>query len=307
MKTLEYNPLAETSSGQTDAEKNAIFYVPVNPFVYKQPPVPIHSFEDERLDLLADTGNTRIIALDLSREMGLTYPATTPNMLARYVVLSPDGTISIETNSVVEIYFVMEGSGRSEGESGSIEWKAGDVFVLPGGQSRVHQGSRNGGMLYLVTDEPMLAFCGTLASDRARVAPTHYSAEEIELNLEKAYARDASGVEAAKSVFFTNKQMEDLRTTSPNVTANLNTLAAGDDQRPHRHNAAALTLSIVGDDVYSVVDGQRADWKQYSVMVTPPTSLHSHHNRGQATMRSFVVQDSGLHYYSRTTGFRFDN
>ena len=293
----------------SDAQRNAIYYVPVNPFIFKQPAVPKHCFENERLELLSDRSTNRIIALDLSAQMELPYPATTPNMLSRYITIGKGDNLSLNLNAVVNIYYVMEGRGHSACGDTCIAWKTGDVFIFPGGTATSHLASDEGAALYLVTDEPMLSFAGTRATDNkdAKVAATLFLSDEINLHLERTYARSKSGVEAAKSVWFTSKQMESLRTTSPNITANLNTLAAGDDQRTHRHNAAAITLSIAGDGVYSVVDGERSDWYPFSVMVTPPGALHSHHNRGSNTMRSFVVQDSGLHYYSRTTGFHFDH
>ena len=259
--------------------------------------------------MLNDRQSTRLIALDLGEQMNLPYPATTPNMLARYLVIGKADKLALKVNAVVNIYYVMEGSGHSECDGTRIVWKTGDVFLFPGGAQAIHFAGNEGAALYSVTDEPMLSFSGAIAGagENAKVAATFFPSEEIDLNLAKTYAREANGVEAAKSVWFTSKQMEALRTTSPYITANLNTLGVGDDQRAHRHNAAAITLSINGDGVYSLVDGQRSDWRPFSVMVTPPGALHSHHNRGSNVMRSFVVQDSGLHYYSRTTGFRFDH
>jgi gentisate 1,2-dioxygenase len=66
-----------------------------------------------------------------------------------------------------------------------------------------------------------------------------------------------------------------------------------------------LTLCLQGEGVYSLVDGERKDWRQHAVMVTPPGAPHSHHNEGDARMESYVIQDGGLHYYTRTTGFAF--
>ena len=301
------NPTSRAAAA-TDAERNALFYVPVNPFVHKQPAVPIHVFEQEREDLLSDRSTTRTIPLDLSSRMGLQFPATTPNMLARYVVVAARDSIALRLNAVVTIHYVMAGRGYSISEGDRIDWKEGDVFLFPCFAQTVHTAADEGAVLYVVTDEPVLSFGGTTidVASVAKVAPTYFPVEEIDLNLARTYAREGHGAEAAKSVWFVCGQMAALRTTSPHITANLNTLGAGDDQRPHRHNAAALTLSIAGDGVHSVVDGQRSDWTRFSVMVTPPAALHSHHNRGSGMMRSFVVQDSGLHYHSRTAGFKFD-
>jgi gentisate 1,2-dioxygenase len=56
-----------------------------------------------------------------------------------------------------------------------------------------------------------------------------------------------------------------------------------------------------------MIEGARVDWKQFGVMVTPPTESHSHHNRGADLMQSFVMQDSGLYYYTRAVGFEYSD
>jgi gentisate 1,2-dioxygenase len=58
--------------------------------------------------------------------------------------------------------------------------------------------------------------------------------------------------------------------------------------------------------VYSVIEGNRLDWQQYALMITPPAELHEHHNEGDDMMLSLVVQDGGLYFRCRTIGFSFD-
>ncbi len=41
-------------------------------------------------------------------------------------------------------------------------------------------------------------------------------------------------------------------------------------------------------------------------LIPPATKLHFHHNHGTQRMRSFVIHDEGLHFYTRTVGFSFD-
>ena len=89
----------------------------------------------------------------------------------------------------------------------------------------------------------------------------------------------------------------------PTMNVAINTLHPGGDQRPHRHNGAAITLGIQAEGVYSKIEEQRVDWSTGAAQVTPATELHSHHNRGEQRMRSLVVQDEGLHFYARTPGF----
>jgi gentisate 1,2-dioxygenase len=68
----------------------------------------------------------------------------------------------------------------------------------------------------------------------------------------------------------------------------------------------AVTFSLQGEGVYSMIDGERVDWSDGAAQITPATRLHSHHNRGSQRMRSLIFQDEGLHYYTRTPGFSFD-
>ena len=52
-----------------------------------------------------------------------------------------------------------------------------------------------------------------------------------------------------------------------------------------------------------MVDKTRKDWEQFVTMVTPPGSVHSHHNNGGVLANWLIVQDGGLHYHCRTRGF----
>ena len=90
------------------------------------------------------------------------------------------------------------------------------------------------------------------------------------------------------------------------MNAAINTLSVGADQRPHRHNGVAITLAIQGAGVHSLIDGERVDWSNGAAQITPAAALHWHHNRGVMRMRSLVIQDEGLHYYTRTPGFSFE-
>jgi gentisate 1,2-dioxygenase len=88
------------------------------------------------------------------------------------------------------------------------------------------------------------------------------------------------------------------------LTLSLNTLPPGDSQPAHRHNSAAITLIVDGDDCHSMVDGQAGPWQRWSTMVTPPGAAHSHHNGGDRRALFLIVQDGGLHYRARTMGFQ---
>jgi len=75
--------------------------------------------------------------------------------------------------------------------------------------------------------------------------------------------------------------------------------------RAHRHNAAAITLVLQGENCHSRIAGEARSWSLYSTLVTPPGEPHSHHNGGDVQARFLIVQDGGLHYHARTMGFAF--
>ncbi len=111
---------------------------------------------------------------------------------------------------------------------------------------------------------------------------------------------------AGVAIQFSTPETLPSRNTIPMINTALNTLESGGDQRAHRHNGAALTLAIQAESVYSKIENEKVNWEDGVVLITPGTELHSHHNRGSKRMMSFVVQDEGLHFYLRTTGFSWN-
>ena len=117
------------------------------------------------------------------------------------------------------------------------------------------------------------------------------------------HQRVDDGTQSGKAVLFTRDGLDVTHLATPTVAFAYNSLSPEDDQPPHRHNAAALTLCVKGEGVYSLVDGRKVDWLDRAVMVTPPSALHSHHNRGPEMMYSVVAQDCGVFYNARTLGY----
>ena len=157
-------------------------------------------------------------------------------------------------------------------------------------------------LLWMVTDEPVLSYFGVERTGLDQEA-VHYPAEVTAREMAQIHARADDGTQSGKAVLFTRAGLEATHLATPTVAFALNSLPPGDDQPPHRHNAAALTLCIQGEGVHSMVDGRKVDWQDRAVMVTPPSALHSHHNRGPEMMYSVVAQDGGVFYNARTLGY----
>ena len=64
-------------------------------------------------------------------------------------------------------------------------------------------------------------------------------------------------------------------------------------------------LVIQGDNCFSIIDGKRKQWSPWATTITPPVSVHSHHNDGMEQARFLIIQDGGIYYHARAMGFEF--
>lgn len=290
------------------------YWSAANNFRKGRPDVPSHVFAAERDRALDDRTGTALIPLDLSDRLGLDYPASVPNLLARYVRVAGGDEIAYDFASSGEAYYVMAGDGEAGKAGEDIAWAAGDVFVLPGagGPTRIRAGE-GGALLWMVTDEPVFSYFGigkappgNGSGSGSGSGAVHYPAGAIEAEMALIHRRVDDGTQSGKAVLFSRADLEANHLATPTVAFAYNSLPPGEDQPPHRHNAAALTLCVEGEGVYSMVDGRKVDWTDRAVMVTPPSALHSHHNRGPEMMYSVVAQDGGVFYNARTLGYAPD-
>lgn len=291
-----------------DIEQNALYITPEGAFDRGLPPIPAHRFDQERDLALNVSTPTCLIPLDLSQRIATAWPATTPAILARYIVIRKGEKISHQFKASGEVHYVLKGTGRSVNEDVEISWTQGDAFCFPGGADTTHTADEDV-LLVSITDEPHLNHFRFQPPTKleAFVKPAVFRSERIDEALQSVHDREGPQETAGKYVTFSTDLMEGTvrGTLMPTLLASVNSLEPGADQRSHIHNAAALTVCVQGEGVYSMMGEERVDWLPLSVMVTPPNVQHSHHNRGTEMMKAFVVQDGPLYYYLRATGFRW--
>lgn len=299
-------PVQLPAAPRDDAGGRARFFNSGNAFNIKLPAIPAAAFRDEAARAVASGQGTGLMACDQSAAMGMAGPATTPLMLARYARIEPGETLALDFAAVASIWFVIAGSGTAQAGAETLCWGAGDVMLLPGGPVRLQAG-RQAAVLWVVTDEPLLAFDGAIPppADRSQIHPVHYPASEIERQIGLIYAASQNEATSGMALIFSSQEHEASRNITASLTLSLNTLPPGEVQRAHRHNAAAITLVVGGEDSFTLIDGHRADWTPWATLVTPSGSAHSHHNGGGERALFLIVQDGGLHYHARTMGFAF--
>jgi gentisate 1,2-dioxygenase len=300
-------PAQRPHAPQTSAQARGRFFNTGNAFNVRLPPVPDHIFTAEpnlALDPLTPTG---LIPCDISSVLETGFPATTPLVLAQYARIRAGATLTTDFAASGVIAYVIQGSGTTSCGSEQVAWDAGDLFILPGGVPSSHTAADSDAVLWVVTNEPQLAF-ENLRPPAPGQAPTdivHYTGAEITRQIDLLYNVGRSEEIAGSALIFSAERQEATRNILPTLTVAMNSLPGGVTQRPHRHNAVAVMLIINGDRCYSVIDGKRKDWASWATTISPPVAVHSHHNAGNERALFLIVQDGGIFYHARAMGFEF--
>jgi len=169
------------ASADTPCERRARYFDSSNAFALKYPPVPCHQFLAER-DLALDPASpTGLIPLDLSAPLGLEFPATTPLIMTYYARVRAGEQLATRFKASGELYYVIAGHGETRSGDALIAWGPGDVVCLPGGAATSHRAGAQDCVLWVITNEPQLAFehLEPPAPGNAVTEAVHYPAAEI--------------------------------------------------------------------------------------------------------------------------------
>ena len=237
---------------------------------------------------------TGTIDLDCSATLGSKHPATTPNLLARYLVIREGEELEFAASATTVLCYVIKGSGRSFQEDEVIEWNAGDAFLFPGGEAILNEAPDGDAVLFVVTDEPFVSMmgCGVASLEDARVKPTHYVGTTVAARM----ADMAAGSEQPPdqlNLSFASAPFERGSCVAPMMAAGVATLAPGASQPEHCHDSDTISLCLEGEGAYSLIEGERIDWVANAAILTPAGAAHSQHSGGESRMFSFFVQDRG--------------
>lgn len=263
------------------------------------------------------SGPTRIIPLDISEELGLETPATSPALCANFVRIEAGDELVTEVNASSQMFHIISGQGTTKIGDTTVKWAKDDYITVPAGVAAVHQAFL-GSVVYWIHDEPLMRYLGAKAVE-ARFAPTHYPAADAQRCLEEVAADPEAADRSRVSVLLANRAMEQTLTITHVLWAMYGILPEGGLQPPHRHQSVALDLivdcepgcfTLLGDLDESgehLINTERVDWEPGAAFITPPGRWHSHHNESGADAHIIPIQDAGLHTYLRTLDIRFMN
>jgi gentisate 1,2-dioxygenase len=292
------------SQAANPAQARARYFNSANAFNIHLPAVPPRVFLAPAANAFGDGNASGFQLCDQSAQLGCPWPATTPFMLARYARIAPDNGLEADFLASGSIWYVIAGSGQVRARDETLNWDQGDVFYLPAGAALLTATRERAAILWLVTDEPLLAYHG-LRPAPAQEGPVHFKAGDIAAQIDRIHRAMPDADTSGMAVVFSSEAMQARRNLMPALTLSLNTLMPRCAQPPHRHNSAALTLVVAGQACHSQVDGMRCPWSEWATLVTPAGAPHSHHNEGNRRADFLIVQDGGLYYEGRTMGFEF--
>jgi gentisate 1,2-dioxygenase len=280
-------------------------------------PIPYRSWGPE----LHQQGSTGILPLDLSAELGVPAPATSPGLAAHFIRIEAGEGVRAAADATSSLFFVLSGSGvcqaRTADGAGNaqIHWQEGDLFVLPAGGTPLLEASSTS-VLYWVHDGPLLTYLGVKPTS-ARFEPTHYSGAWMQAELEQLARQPGSGSSNRVSLLLANHDLPSTRTVTHVLWAMFGVVPAGATQAPHRHQSVALDLiincqpgvyTLVGTELNedgSIRNPRRIDWQSGGAFITPPGHWHSHVNESGAPAWLLPIQDAGLQTYLRSLDIRF--
>ncbi len=253
-----------------------------------------HVFSDEAAKAFDAAAPTGTIDLDWSSALASGSPATTSNLLARYMVIRQGEELEFAVAASAVMFYVIKGSGRSFQEDEVIEWATGDAFLFPGGEGILNEAPNGDVVLFVVTDEPFVSTigCSVAPFEEAQVKSTHYVGKTVAARLEDL----ASGAEPPPqrlNLSFVSAPFERSRCVAPTMAAGIATLAPAASQPEHCHDADTISLCLECDGGYTMVEGERIDWVANGALLVPAGAAHSQHSGSESRMFSFFVQDRG--------------
>ena len=280
-------------------------------------PIPYRAWGPE----LHASGPSAILPLDLSNDLGINGPATSPGLAAHFIRIGAGEGIRAAAQATSSLFFVLSGSGRCHQRAddstheATIPWQSGDLFVLPAGGTPLLEADDTS-VLYWVHDAPLLSYLGVVPAG-PRFEATHYPGVWLRQELQALADQPGSARSNRLSLLLANRDLPATRTVTHVLWAMFGMVPAGATQAPHRHQSVALDLivdcqpgcyTLVGTELHddgTILNPRRIDWQAGGAFITPPGHWHAHVNESGSTAWLLPIQDAGLQTYLRSLDIRF--
>jgi len=278
------------------------------------PQIPLRSFPPSS----QFQGSNGVHPFDISDELEMKGPASSPNLSCGYITVLPKETVITKPIATSQLFFVIRGWGETLSKFGRLPWKEGDLFTIPGDVECHHCSEYEECSLYFVNDAPLVRYLGVHPSLNL-FKPTYYSKEYLMNEMQKVIKNEESKPKNRMGIILGNENPITLqnRTITPVLWVLLDMIRPGEVQPAHRHNSIALDFCISAskgaytllgkelDDKGNIKDPVKAEWETGSIFITPPGWWHEHHNDSNTEAWVLPVQDAGLYTHQRVLDIRF--
>lgn len=302
----------------TKWKDNAILYEYAKESKPTMSPIPVQAWDAKA----HQEGDSRVIHLDLSKDLKTAWPATAMNQLASFVRIKAGEELTTEAQATSQVFYVIRGDGFSDTPHGKVRWSQGDVFVVPTSDKITHHASKEstqhgGAAFYWVTDEPLCKYLGVSPTEK-RFEPAHFTQESLVGAVKKLAADPEAKDKNRIGVLLGTHQTKETKTITHVMWVLFNLLPGNTTQKPHRHTPTALDFAVSAPSkgVYTamarsidkdgnLIDPVNAPWKTGGAFTTPPGWWHSHVNETDEDAWVLPVQDAGLLTHQRILDIRF--
>ena len=260
-----------------------------------------------------------ITFINFSEIFNIDYNSTSPNLLASFIKLEKNKSISFfnksYTNAVSHLFYILQSTCEITIDNNEhVNLNNGDILVSPCFQTiEIKNIGDDDLQIYYINDSPLINYLGSIPVKKTfKIAK--YSKEYLLKNLNELSNPNNN----RKGILLSNKDTEKIgtNTITPVLWALYNELPPNTIQRPHKHNSVALDLCIgctdseniytlLGDELdenENIVNPIKVNWKQGEMFITPPGLWHSHNNTGNTYAYILPIQDAGILLYQRILG-----
>jgi hypothetical protein len=192
-------------------------------------------------------GPTRLIPLDLSKELRCAGPATSLGLCSNFGRILPGETLSPDIAADAATSCSTSSAGADGPRSStrasltSSGRKATSWHCRAARLTRTKPGAN--AAFYLVHDAPLLRHLG-VAVNTSRFKPTVYAAETTRSQMDQIAHNPDSANRSRIPLLLGNKRFPQLRTITHVVWAMYGVVKPGSVQKPHRHQSVALDFTV---------------------------------------------------------------
>ena len=272
-------------------------------------------------NILKNLNSININHFDLSKELGTSYKATSPNLLASFFNIKNNIDFTYKSIGSSNMFYVISGKGELKNSNMNFNVNKGDIITTPYDNNGVEIKSSTDKdlVLYHVDDSPLMNYLGVLPN-KIIIPPTIYKKDEILSFMNKINNEPGAENRNRNGVLLGNNITEELGTkTLTNILWSLyNIIGPNTVQKPHKHNSVALDLctyaipgkvyTLIGKDIDengNIINPEKVYWETNCAFTTPTGYWHSHVNESNENAYVLPVQDAGLYTYQRTLDIRF--